>query len=151
MEEQNITTARPKSFMWLAIISTVLTLFFPIGLISLYYAIKVNSYLKADEDDKAAKASSKAKIWGIIASVLGIVTIILSLLLVSLIIFFITTVLIPFLGALAASLPLITPLVSFIISFLTTLAGIMSILAEIAVSWGIIEKVFSTILLTPLF
>lgn len=151
MENQEITaTKQPKSFLWLAILSTVLTLLFPVGLVSLYYSIKVKKSLKAGNTEEAEKASSRAKIWGIVASILGVIMIIASTIILTVLIAIIAA-LISLLSALAAALPMIAPIIGVIISILGSLSSIMTILAEIAVAWALIEDTFSTILLMPLF
>ena len=66
MEEQSTKTGMqntvkcPSTYMWLAIISTLMTLFFPIGLISLFYSLKVNRCWKKGKEEKALKASTRA-------------------------------------------------------------------------------------------
>lgn len=63
---------KPQSYMWLAILSTLLCCL-PFGIVSIVYASKVDSEWARGDYEAAQNNSDKAKMWGIIAAAVGFV------------------------------------------------------------------------------
>lgn len=63
---------KPKSYLALAILSTVLCCL-PLGVVSIIKAAKVDNLWSAGQYNEAMDCSKKAKNWAIIAAVVGIV------------------------------------------------------------------------------
>lgn len=157
MEELNTktemqgTAKRPDTYMWLAIISTLMTLFFPIGLISLFYSLKVNRCWKKGKEEKALKASTRAKNWGIAGIVTGILMIIFSSFVIAGIIVFITSVIIPLLTVLSSFLPILAPLTAGIATVLVSVVEFLLPIIAGAITLSIHDSIVNSAILLPLF
>lgn len=64
--------AKPSSYMWLAILSTLLCCL-PLGIVSIVYASKVDSNWATGDYDEALANSEKAKNWGIASAAAGFI------------------------------------------------------------------------------
>lgn len=69
---QPAAAGKPDSFMWLAILSTILCCL-PLGIVSIVYACKVDSLWTAGDQEGAQRSSNNARNWGIAAAVTGVV------------------------------------------------------------------------------
>lgn len=67
---------KPQSYMWLAILSTLLCCL-PFGIVSIVYASKVDSTWAIGDYPKAQEYADKAKMWGLISVGAGFLSIIL--------------------------------------------------------------------------
>ncbi|MFV8381405.1 CD225/dispanin family protein [Corynebacterium hindlerae] len=76
--DQPLMEERPQNYLVWAILTTVLCCT-PLGIVSIVYASRVNG--KWDQGDRqgAVASAEKAKLWAIIAAVLGIVGLVLSI------------------------------------------------------------------------
>lgn len=135
------TVEKPKSHMILAIISTLLFLHFPLGIVSIFHAFRVKKLWNKGESGKAAEASAKAKKWAIISIILGIISDVIIILFLGAIlagiIFLIVNVILPFLAFLVSLLPIIAPIIGLLTTFFTSIAGLLNSLMPLL---GIIDK-----------
>lgn len=69
---------KPDNFMWLGILTTILCCL-PAGLVSIYYASKVDVFWANGDQNSANQNSKQARLWGLAAIALGIVAIIIYL------------------------------------------------------------------------
>lgn len=69
--EQN-TQPKPPNYLALAIISTILCCL-PLGIVSIVFSTQVNSKYAAGDYEGAEKASKNAKLFWILAAVIGLV------------------------------------------------------------------------------
>jgi len=65
----------PRSYLLFSVLVTVFC-FFPTGFVALFSALRVNSLWKAQQHDKARKASRRARNWGLLTLAIGIVAIV---------------------------------------------------------------------------
>lgn len=132
---------KPKSHMILAIISTLLFLHFPLGIVSIFHAFRVKRLWNKGESGKAAEASAKAKKWAIISIILGIIIDVIIILFLGAIlagiVFLIVNVILPFLAFLVSLLPVIAPIIALLTTFFTSIASLVNTLMPLI---GIIDK-----------
>lgn len=65
----------PRSYLLFSVLVTIFC-FFPTGFVALFNALRVNSLWKAQQHDKARKASRRARNWGLLTLAIGIVAIV---------------------------------------------------------------------------
>ncbi|MBO7290396.1 MAG: CD225/dispanin family protein [Bacteroidaceae bacterium] len=132
---------KPKSHMTLAILSTLLFLHFPLGIVSIFHAFRVKRLWNKGESGKAAEASAKAKKWAIISIILGIIIDVIIILFLGAIlagiVFLIVNVILPFLAFLVSLLPVIAPIIALLTTFFTSIASLVNTLMPLI---GIIDK-----------
>lgn len=63
---------KPSSYMWLGICTTLLCCL-PFGIVSIYYASKVDSSMAQGNYDAAVKNSNNARTWGIVSAAVGFI------------------------------------------------------------------------------
>lgn len=63
---------KPNNYLVWTILSTILCCV-PIGAVSIYFSTRVDNYWNQGQYDQALDASNKAKLWAIIAAVVGII------------------------------------------------------------------------------
>jgi uncharacterized membrane protein len=66
----------PRTYLVFAVLVTVFC-FWPTGIVALVNASRVNSLWKAQQHDKARKASRRARNWGLVSLAIGIVVVVL--------------------------------------------------------------------------
>ena len=66
----------PRSYLVFAILVTIFC-FWPTGIVALVSALSVNSLWKAQQHDRARKASRRARNWGLLTLAIGIVALVL--------------------------------------------------------------------------
>ncbi|MBS3738494.1 CD225/dispanin family protein [Mesohalobacter halotolerans] len=73
MEETNqVQQPKPPNYLALAILSTIFCCL-PLGIVSIVFSTQVNSKYAAGDYDGALKASKNAKLFWILAAVIGVV------------------------------------------------------------------------------
>jgi hypothetical protein len=65
----------PRTYLLFSVLVTIFC-FPPTGFVALVNALRVNSLWKAQEHDKARKASRRARNWGLVSLAVGIVAIV---------------------------------------------------------------------------
>jgi len=75
--QQQPPMVKPSSWLWLGICTTLLCCL-PLGIVSLVYALKVDSSWNAGDYNGAVSNSEKAKMWGFISAGIGFVCTILA-------------------------------------------------------------------------
>ncbi|MFI6428005.1 CD225/dispanin family protein [Promicromonospora sp. NPDC050880] len=66
----------PRTYLLFSVLVTIFC-FFPTGLVALFSAMRVNALWKAQQHDKARKASRRARNWGLLTLAIGIVVMVL--------------------------------------------------------------------------
>ena len=64
------THQKPNSYMWLGLVTTILCCL-PLGLVSIYFASKVDTCMAQGDYDGAVTNSNNARLWGIISAIVG--------------------------------------------------------------------------------
>jgi hypothetical protein len=66
----------PRTYLVFAVVVTIFC-FWPTGIVALVNALSVNSLWKAQQHDRARKASRRARNWGLLTLAIGIVALVL--------------------------------------------------------------------------
>lgn len=70
-QSENKTEEKPKRYLGLAVVSTLF--FWPLGIVSIFKALKVDDYIAMNNKEMAFYASRDAKRFGIIALIIGLI------------------------------------------------------------------------------